>query len=386
VKDGALFTITKEHLETGMRGFPVGYCVTSYVDPYKGLTYVGKPIAEAQHQNPLEVIYLLYHGKVGGPSEVERFEKELIKRSSCKSETLRHIESLPKSGHPMDAFAAALLIVGLLEGTGDYREDCLQVIAKMPQIAACIMNYLADWGPTPLPKPEMGYIENFVHMLQIPGKKTNQFLDVMRLFNVLHYDHDGGNLSAFIGKAVASGQETMWGCLAASMTALAGPKHGRANQDCLEFVQEVLKEAGEKASAEDIEALIRHKLDNNQLIFGFGHAVLRVEDPRATIFYDYAKKHFSTNSLVKIALLLRSEGSRVLKENPKISDPYPNVDAISGTVLMAAGVAYPEFFTTLFGLSRCVGISIQIVYERLEAREGRGTPIIRPLYLYKVRK
>ena len=386
MKDGVLFTITKEHLETGMRGFPVGYCVTSYVDPYKGLTYVGKQIVEVKHKNPLEVIYLLYHGKVGTASEVQRFEKELIKRSSCKPETLQHIQSLPKTGHPMDAFAASLLIAGLIEGTGDYREDCLQVIAKMPQIAACLMNYLADWGPTPPPAPEMGYIENFVHMLQVPGKKTSQFLDVMRLFNVLHYDHDGGNLSAFVGKAVASGQESMWGSLAAAMTALAGPKHGRANQDCLEFVQLVLQEAGEKATAKDIEALIRHKLDSNQLIYGFGHAVLRVEDPRATIFYDYAKKHFSKDSLVNIALLLRSEGSRVLKENPKISDPYPNVDAISGTVLMASGFTYPEFFTILFGLSRSVGIAIQIVYERLEARDGKGTPLIRPLYLYKVRK
>lgn len=386
MKDGALFTITKEHLETGMRGFPVGYCVTSFVDPYKGLAYVGKPIVEVQNQKPLEVIYLLYHGEPGTPDEVKQFEKQLMKRAVCKPETLKHIESLPKKGRPMDAFAAALLMAALLEGTGDYREDCLQVIAKLPQIAACLMNHLGSWGQTPAPKPELGYVENFIHMLQMPGKKTEQLLDVMRLFNILHYDHDGGNLSTFVGKAVASSQEPMWGSLAAAMTALAGPKHGRANQDCLEFVESVLKEVGEKASAQDIEALLRHKLANNQLVFGFGHAVLRVEDPRATIFYDYAKKHFSQDPLIKIALLLRSEGSRVLKENPKISDPYPNVDAISGAVLMAAGFTYPDFFTILFGLSRCVGIAIQIVYERLEARGGKGTPIVRPLYLYKVRK
>jgi citrate synthase len=386
VREGILFEITKEHLETGMRGFPVGYCVTSFVDPYKGLTYVGKPVAEVQNKYPLEVIYLLYYGQPGTASQIKQFEKELMKKAFCKPETLKHIESLPKVGHPMDAFAAALLIAGLVEGTGNYREDCLHVIAKLPQIAACVMNSLAGWGKTPEPNLELGYIENFVHMLQMPGKKSSELTDVMRLFNVLHYDHDGGNLSTFVGKAVASSQEPMWGSLAAAMTALAGPKHGRANQDCLEFVQSVLQETGDRATAEDIEKLIRHKLANNELVFGFGHAVLRVEDPRATIFYDYAKKHFPQHPLVKIALLLRSEGSRVLKENPKISDPYPNVDAISGTVLMAAGFTYPEFFTILFGLSRCVGISIQIVYERLEARGGKGTPIVRPMYLYKVRK
>ncbi|MDP1608942.1 MAG: citrate (Si)-synthase [Chlamydiales bacterium] len=385
MREGVIFEITKEHLETGMRGFPVGYCVTSYVDPYKGLTYVGKPITEIQQQHPLEVIYLLYHGQPGTGAQVKMFEEMLRKRAKCKPQTLKTIESLPRKGHPMDAFAAALLIAGMEEGVDNYREDCLQVIAKLPQIAACLINYLAGWGPTPEPKPELGYIENFVHMLQMPGKKTSQLLDVMRLFNVLHYDHDGGNLSTFVGKAVASSQEPMWGSLAAAMTGLAGPRHGRANQDCLEFVQSILSDLGEKATAQDMQKLIRHKLANHELLFGFGHAVLRVEDPRATIFYDYAESHFPQNPLVKMALLLRKEGSLILKENPKISDPYPNVDAISGTVLMAAGFTYPQFFTVLFGLSRCVGIAIQIVYERLEAREGKGTPLIRPLYLYRVR-
>ncbi len=170
------------------------------------------------------------------------------------------------------------------------------------------------------------------------------------------------------------------------MTALAGPRHGRANQDCLEFVQEVLDTVGENAKPHDVEQLVRRKLANNELVFGFGHAVLRVEDPRATVFYHYAQKHFPENSLVKIAQLLRTEGSKVLKENPKVSDPYPNIDAITGSVLMAAGFAYPDYYTVLFGLSRCVGIAIQIVYERLEARGGKGTPIIRPLYLYQSRK
>ena len=98
-----------------------------------------------------------------------------------------------------------------------------------------------------------------------------------------------------------------------------------------------------------------------------------------------AEERFSANPLVKIASLLRKAGPKVLKENPKISNPYPNVDAVSGTLLSAAGFPYPEYYTVLFGLSRCVGISIQILYERCQAREGKGLPIIRPKYLYKPR-
>lgn len=386
MREGVLFEITKDSLETGLRGVPVGYCVTSFVDPMKGLTYVGRPIAELATRDSVEVIYLLYYGEPGSKEQVAKFQKELSHRAGCKAETLRAIGSLPRSGHPMDSFAAALLIAGMCEGTGDYREDCLNAIAKLPQIAAAVINHRAGWGETPASHPEVGYIENFVEMLQMPGKKTAELIDVMKLFNVIHFDHCGGNLSTFVGKAVASGLENLWGSLSAAMTALAGPRHGRANQDCLEFVEKVLREAGEEATAQDIEELIRKKLEKNELVFGFGHAVLRVEDPRATVCYQYCKKHFPNHPLVKIALLLRTEGSRVLKENPKISDPYPNIDAITGSMLVAAGFPYPDYFTILFGLSRSVGIAIQIVYERLEARSGKGTPIIRPLYLYKSRR
>ncbi|HSX11712.1 MAG TPA: citrate (Si)-synthase [Chlamydiales bacterium] len=384
MRDDVLFEITKDSLETGLRGMPVGYCVTSFVDPIQGLTYVGRPIAELASYGPIELIYLLYYGELGSKAQVAHFQKDINDRSRCKSETLRAIEALPHVGRSMDVFAAALLIVGMYEGTGDYREDCLNVIAKLPQIAACVINSHAKWGPTPPPSPELGYIENFVHMLNIPNKSA-ELIQAMRLFNAIHYDHCGGNLSTFVGKAVASGLEHMYGSLAAAMTALAGPRHGRANQDCLEFVQSVLDTLTEHATPADVEALIRKKLANEELVFGFGHAVLRVEDARATICYNYCQKHFPNHPLVKIALLLRTEGTKVLKENPKISDPYPNIDAITGSMLTAAGFPYPEYYAVLFGLSRSVGIAIQIVYERLEARGGKGTPIVRPLYFYKSR-
>ena len=246
-----------------------------------------------------------------------------------------------------------------------------------------MINHHAGWGKTENPRSDLGYMENFAHMLKVPGANVEELIRAFKLFNILHYDHGGGNLSTFVGKAVASGLEDMFGSMAAAMCALAGPRHGKANQDCLEFVRTVLEEVGENATAEQVEALIRNRLANNQLVFGFGHAVLRVEDPRATVQYAYVKKHYSNHPLVKIALLLRSQGEKVLSENPKITDPHANVDAISGTLLTAAGFAYPEYYTVLFGLSRCVGIAIQIVYERCEARGGKGTPIIRPKYIYK---
>ena len=84
-----------------------------------------------------------------------------------------------------------------------------------------------------------------------------------------------------------------------------------------------------------------------------------------------------------MALKLREAAPTILKRNPKIANPYPNIDAISGAVLSAAGFAFPLYFTVLFGMARLVGISIQIVYEKCIAREGKGTPIVRPKYIYR---
>ena len=378
-----LFQITEENLETGMRGYPVGYCTTSAVDPVKGLFYVGRPVSELDSWKPENVIYLLYHGKEGTSQEVQKFVDDLKRRSNCSQEIFKYLRQFPKEAHPMQFLCHAISLCGTFEGKQDYREDGLNIIAKMPLLVAHLINEHAGWGSPNPSRPELGYIENFTQMLNVPGCKLEELTQVFKLFNILHYDHGGGNLSTFIGKGVASGLQDMYGSLSAAMNGLAGPRHGRANQDCLEFIQVVLEELGENATEQDVEKLLRRKLENKELVFGFGHAVLRVEDPRATVFYRLAQEKYPQNPLVKIALLLRSVGPKVLGENPKISNPYPNVDAISGIVLAAAGFHYPQYFTVLFGLSRLIGISRQIIYERCEAREGKGTPIIRPKYLFK---
>lgn len=379
-----LFEITKENLETGLRGYPVGYCVTSTVDPLKGLFYVGHSLADIAFWKPEKVIYLLFTGHEGSQDEIKRFFLDLQNRAKCSPDTIRYIQQLPRQGNPMKLFSMALLQAGIFEGKGDYREDALNLIAKVPEIAATVIAHHAGWTRN-ASRPELGYMENFTQMLNPPNADSKKLTEIFSLFNVLHYDHGGGNLSAFVGKCVASGLEDLYGSICAAMCALAGPKHGKANQDCLQFVQEVVDELGENGTPEQVEQLIRQRLQNNRLIFGFGHAVLRIEDPRATVFFTVAQKQYAAHPLVKIANILRTVGPKVLRENPKISDPYPNVDSISGTVLSAAGFPYPEYFTVLFGLARTVGISTQILYERLEARDGKGTPIVRPKYLYKQR-
>jgi citrate synthase len=380
------FSITDDNMETGMRGYPVGYCVTSSVDPEKGLYYVGQAVSQLADHSPEQVIYLLTHGEMGSKDEVHGFASELAANGACKPETLAAVRALPRDGHPMDLFCAALLLLGVFEGKDDYQADCFTLIAKIPQLVATVINHHAGWGGCRPFDPSKGYMENFTWMLNAPNVSEEELGEVFRLFNVLHYDHGGGNLSAFVGKSIASGLADIFKSLSGAMAALAGPRHGRANQDCLDFVQECLTQLGPNAEPGDVYKLIQDRLDNKELVYGFGHAVLRVEDPRATVQYAKAEELYPENDLVKMALMLRSEGPKVLGQNPKISNPFPNVDAISGTLLTAAGFPYPEYYTVLFGLSRVVGIAIQIVYERCEARGGKGLPIVRPKYLFKARE
>src|ERR1700722_18927941 len=101
MKDDVLFQIKEENLETGLRGFPVGYCTTSSVDPEKGLFYAGQPVSELAFKDPLEVIYLLYTGKNGNKGEVSSLGQDLAKRAIVSDKVLESIIALPKNGHPM---------------------------------------------------------------------------------------------------------------------------------------------------------------------------------------------------------------------------------------------------------------------------------------------
>ena len=378
-----LFEVTEDNLETGLRGIPVGYCTTSHVDPHEGLFYRGVKVEKLTRLSPEEVMHFLFEGSLDDKSKVASFAASLADLSEPDGHVLALIEKFPKNVHPMKQFSSALLMLSAGKERLDYREQALEIIAKLPKIVSSIINVGEGWKNKRDYDPSLGYIENFVAMLGIPTEDRTSLLDIMKLFHILHMDHGGGNLSTFVGKAVASGLEDMYGSIASAMCALEGPRHGRANQDCLHFVEEAAAAVGERPSPEEVEHFVRERLRAGGLIFGFGHAVLRVEDPRATIFYHYAEKNFPDHPLARMGLLLREAGIKVLKENPKVQDPYPNVDAISGVCLSLSGFDFPRYFTLLFGMSRLVGIARQIVYERLEAREGKGLPIVRPKYIYR---
>ena len=371
------FSITDEHLNTGLRGFPVGTVRTSDVDPMEGVSYVGYPIADLADLPCENVIYLLFHKQLPTEQQAKDFNADLARRAAVPQEALDCLGHLPKSGHPMEWLIVGLELLAMTGKTPncDWREDALNLVARVNTMVAAIFRIKNGWGAPIAPRTDLPYHENFAHMLGAPNAHP-QLADLLRLFHVLHMDHEGGNLSTFTGKAVASGHADTYSSMAGAMAALYGPLHGRANQECLEFVKQV--PTSDVAGAR--EYVTKHVTSGGKMP-GFGHAVLRAEDPRARIQYAYGAKHFGDNPLVKTAITLREVVPPILKEHTRTKDPYPNVDAISGSLLSAAGLANPDFYTVLFGWSRVAGISAQIVDERAVMREGKGIPLYRPRYI-----
>ena len=178
-------------------------------------------------------------------------------------------------------------------------------------------------------------------------------------------DHGGGNLSTFTGKAIASGKATLYSAMAGAMNALSGPLHGRANQSCLEFVLKV----GTSNPAE-VEAFVRAELEAKRPIFGFGHAVLRAEDPRATVQLKLGAEICPDDENFKIVSALRELLQKCLL---KIQKSVIQMQTSTLQVVLASQhwTYRSTYYTTFFGWARVAGIGAQIVDERNVLRGGK---------------
>ncbi|MDA8790292.1 citrate synthase [bacterium] len=372
-----LLEVTSDHLNTGLRGVPVGTCRTSFVTPTEGVHYCGYPIAELAAFAPEDIIYLLFNKELPTPEQSKLIRSELAARATIPGDVESVLKTLPRDGHPMDWLSVGIHTLGMLETTNDWRADAMNLIARMPRLMGLIFR-IRDGRAEEIPAddPQASLVDRFVNALDLKGVDKEKMTRVISTYLVLHMDHGGGNLSTFSGKAIASGHATLYSSMAGAMNALSGPLHGRANQSCLEFVLRV----GTSDPAE-VERFVRAELDAKRPVFGFGHAVLRTEDPRATVQFALGEEICPEDENFKIITALREVAPRVLGENPKISNPNANVDIASGALLHHIGLTDPTYYTTFFGWARVAGIGAQIVDERSVMRDGKGTPIYRPKYI-----
>ena len=375
-EDKSLLDLTTAHLNIGLRGVPVGTCRTSYVTPGEGVHYCGYPIGELAMMSPEDIVFLLFHKELPTLEESVEFRKNLQSRGELPDGIEQVLATLPKNGHPMDWLSVGIHTLGMLSGVDDWKEDSLNLIAKMPRLMGLIFRY-REGRVSNIPADDLSLplVGRFTNTLDLDGIDKAVMNRVLSTYLVLHMDHGGGNLSTFTGKAVASGHATVYSSMAGAMNALSGPLHGRANQSCLEFVKRI-----GTSNEEEIETFVRGELAAKRPIYGFGHGVLRAEDPRARLLIQLGEEVCPNDPDFKIVKSLRKVVPPILSEIPKISNPYPNVDIASGSLLQSVGFRKPEYYTTFFGWSRVAGITAQILDER-SARGGRGVPIYRPKYL-----
>lgn len=381
-----LSEVTLETLYGGLRGVKGLVCDTSSVPPDKGLLIRGIPIGDLADRLPEEIWWLLLLGELPSPDELSDLRRDWTSRASVPDYVLKVLEAMPAGSHPMAMFSTAILVMER-ESTFHARydagmrkeeywdaafDDATNLLAKLPEIGAWIYRKRFDKGP-PIPSvPGRDWAASFAHMTGLPDP-NGEWSKLMRLYFTLHCDHEGGNVSAFTAHTVGSALSDLYYALSAGLNGLAGPLHGLANQECLGWILDTNTKLGGVPTEEQLARYAQETLDAGRVVPGYGHAVLRVVDPRFTALHAFGARYCPEDPAYKTMARVFKVVPEVLKHVQKIKDPWPNVDAASGALLYHYGMKEFPFYTVLFSISRAIGISAQYVLDR-----AITSPIVRP--------
>jgi citrate synthase len=378
--------VTLSQIYSGMRGMTGLVTETSLLDPQEGIRFRGYSIPELQEKLPHAsgggeplpegLFYLMLLGELPEEDDVQELTANWQRRSHVPNYVFDAIEAMPLSTHPMTQFVIAIMALQTesvfakkyAEGMNkkDYWEavfdDSMNLIARLPRVAAYIYRRKYKNGDHIQPNGLLDWAGNFAHML---GYKDDIFQDLMRLYMTIHADHEGGNVSAHTTHLVGSALSDPYLSFAAGMNGLAGPLHGLANQEVIKWILELREELNtELPSKEQIIAYVKKTLSEGKVVPGYGHAVLRKTDPRFTAQMEFGKKHLPDDSLVKTVWNIYEAVPPVLQSLGKIKNPWPNVDAHSGALLVHFGMVEYEFYTVLFGVSRSLGVLASLCWDR----------------------
>ncbi|MEW6083238.1 MAG: citrate (Si)-synthase [Chloroflexota bacterium] len=388
-------TVTIGEVVGGMRDTKSLWTDISSVDPSEGIRLRGLTVTETLKALPKArgnkipmvggLYYLLMVGEVPTKEQAAEVEAEWAKRAELPDHVLKVIRAMPKDTHPMTLLSQAVLALqtGSVFAKKYHEmkkdqywiaalEDSLNLTARLPLIAAYIYR-LKYFGETKKPKynPKLDYGANFARMMKVDDKKG--YAELMRLYFIIHSDHESGNASAHAMHLAGSTLSDAFYAFSACLNALAGPLHGLANQESLGWLLDVRKKFNGLPSRDELYKFAWDFLNSGHVIPGYGHGVLRVIDPRFIAQLEFAKARFPDFDLLKLAEMVLDVVPIVLKEQGKAKSPAPNVDAISGTLQYYYGVREFEFYTVLFGVGRALGVTANYVWAR-----AMGQPIERP--------
>ncbi|MHB1920955.1 MAG: citrate (Si)-synthase, eukaryotic [Chitinophagaceae bacterium] len=370
----------------GMRGVTGLVTETSLLDANEGIRFRGYSIPELRERLPKApggseplpegLFFLMLVGELPNAEEVEFVTNAWGRRSHVPNHVFDALDALPLSTHPMTMFSIAIMAMqteskfakAYEKGISkkdywDYTfEDAMNLIARLPRVAAYIYRKKYKGGDNIQPDGSLDWAGNFAHML---GYDEEGFRELMRLYMTIHADHEGGNVSAHTTHLVGSALSDAYLSLAAGMNGLAGPLHGLANQEVIKWIQQMREELGGGIPTRvQIEDYVRKTIAEGKVIPGYGHAVLRKTDPRFSAQMEFAKKHLPDDDLVQIVWMIYDTVPPLLKDLGKIKNPWPNVDAHSGALLVHYGLVEYEFYTVLFGVSRALGVLASLCWDR----------------------
>lgn len=377
----------------GMRGIKGLVTETSVLDSEEGIRFRGYTIPECQEllphaeggAEPLPegLFWLLCTGEIPTKEQVDGLSREWAARAELPQHVVMMLKNFPKDVHPMTQFASAIAALNKdskfaqayqdAVPKSDYWvhtfEDSMDLIAKLPVVAAVIYRNMYRDGKIPAINPDKDMGANLSEML---GYEDPQFVELMRLYLTIHSDHEGGNVSAHTTHLVGSALSDPYLSFSAGMCGLAGPLHGLANQEVLIWLQKVVESVGLGATKEQMQEFIRETLKTS-VVPGYGHAVLRKTDPRYTCQREFALKHLPDDPLFGIVSKLYEVVPDELFALGKVANPWPNVDAHSGVLLQYYGMTEMNYYTVLFGVSRALGCLSSLTWDR-----AFGLPLERP--------
>ncbi|XP_041367211.1 probable citrate synthase 2, mitochondrial isoform X2 [Gigantopelta aegis] len=357
--------VTVDMMYGGMRGIKGLVTETSVLDPEEGIRFRGYSIPECQkllpkgkggtEPLPEGLFWLLLTGDIPSQAQVDAVTQEWNSRAALPNHVITLLSNFPSNLHPMSQFSSAITALNLeskfAKGYHDginknlfweyTYEDSMDLIAKLPTLAAIIYRNITDGG-TPCPiDTAKDWSWNYASMM---GFDNAEFVELMRLYLTIHSDHEGGNVSAHATHLVGSALSDPYLSFAAGMNGLAGPLHGLANQEVLTWLTKLQKSLGGEVSDDKLRDFIWNTLKSGQVVPGYGHAVLRKTDPRYTCQREFALKHLPNDPLFKLVSQVYKVVPDILIEQGKAKNPWPNVDAHSGVLLQYYGLTELNYF------------------------------------------
>ena len=343
-----------------------------------------------------EVVYLLIFGELPTREEFESFKQQLFSYRNLPDNFVRDVIMKAPSSDMMNALARSVLMLYSTDLSADdtsipnVLKQCLQLIARFPQLSVYSYHaYNYHWKKSNSffihePDPNLSTAENILYMLRIDGKYTPLEAQVLDAALMLHAEHGGGNNSTFTTHVVSSSGTDTYSAIAAALGSLKGPKHGGANIKVTAMFDDIKQNVKDWEDREEIadylnKILNKEAFDKAGLIYGIGHAIYSVSDPRAKVFKNFVKSLSEEKGLTReYGLYSRVEEIApevIAKKRKMYKGVSANVDFYSGFVYNMLGLP-SELYTPIFAIARIAGWSAHRIEELINAGK-----IIRPAYM-----